>query len=281
MPNRIIKESICTSETIDRMSWFEECFYTRLWTACDDYGRMDARPAILKSRLFPLKERLSLKDINDALYKLADIGCVRLYECDSKPYLYLPAWEVHQSIRAKKSKFPAPDTACEQLSAHESICKQMISDESKCPSNPIQSESESESEDEDEIGACAREEVAAVVAVFQERTGAWLSASGREELAEFLAVMDRECCLRAFDAAVDAGKPSWAYVRGVLRQKREQGVRCLEDWDRAEAEWEQGRKAGKTIAGTPKDVQPSPERVKKNAEWLEKFLKEQDGADEP
>ena len=26
MPNRIIKESICTSETIDQMSWFEECF---------------------------------------------------------------------------------------------------------------------------------------------------------------------------------------------------------------------------------------------------------------
>ena len=64
MPNRIIKESICTSETIDQMSWFEECFYHRLWTACDDYGRMDARPAILKSKLFPLKDRLSLKDID-------------------------------------------------------------------------------------------------------------------------------------------------------------------------------------------------------------------------
>lgn len=131
MPNRIIKESVCASDTIDQMTWFEECFFHRLWTACDDYGRMDARPAILKSRLFPLKERLSLKDINDALYKLADIGCVRLYECDGKPYLYLPSWEVHQSIRAKKSKYPAP----------ESICKQMKSNESKCPRNPIQSES--------------------------------------------------------------------------------------------------------------------------------------------
>lgn len=115
MPNRIIKESICTSETIDQMSWFEECFYHRLWTACDDYGRMDARPAILKSKLFPLKDRLSLKDIENALYKLADIGCVRLYECDSKPYLHLPSWEVHQQVRAKRGKYPSPEDACNHM----------------------------------------------------------------------------------------------------------------------------------------------------------------------
>lgn len=138
MPNRIIKESVCTSDTIEQMSWFEECFYHRLWTACDDYGRMDARPAILKSKLFPLKDRLSLKDIQNALQKMVDIGCVRLYECDSKPYLYLPSWEVHQQVRAKKSKYPAPDESCNH----------MISDDIKCPRNPIQSESESESESE-------------------------------------------------------------------------------------------------------------------------------------
>lgn len=133
MPNRIIKESVCTSESIDQMSWFEEVFFHRLWTACDDYGRMDARPAILKSKLFPLKDRLSLKDIQNALQKMADIGCVRLYECDSKPYLYLPSWEVHQQVRAKKSKYPAPGESCNQ----------MISDDITCSRNPIQSESES------------------------------------------------------------------------------------------------------------------------------------------
>lgn len=131
MPNRIIKESICSSETIDQMSWFEECFFHRLWTVCDDYGRTDARPVILKAKLFPLKERLSLKDIQNALQKMVDIGCVRLYECDSKPYLYLPSWEVHQQVRAKKSKYPAPDESCNHT----------ISADIKCTRNPIQSES--------------------------------------------------------------------------------------------------------------------------------------------
>lgn len=141
MPNRIIKESICTSETIDQMSWFEECFFHRLLVNCDDYGCMDARPKILKSKLFPLKDRLSLKDIESALHRLADIGCVRLYECDSKPYLYLPTWESHQTVRAKRRKYPSPN----DVKSDEIICKQLQSDACNCARNPIQSESLSES----------------------------------------------------------------------------------------------------------------------------------------
>ena len=137
MPNRIIKESICTSETVDKMTWFEECFWHRLIVNCDDYGCMDARPKILKAKLFPLKDRLTVKDIEDALHKLADMDCVRLYECDSKPYLYLPSWEVHQTVRAKKRKYPDPNN----VKSSEIICKQMHADDPVIQSNPIQSES--------------------------------------------------------------------------------------------------------------------------------------------
>ena len=56
MPNRILKESICVSDDIDGLSWFEEVVFYRLLVNCDDYGRFDGRPAVLKNRLFPLKE---------------------------------------------------------------------------------------------------------------------------------------------------------------------------------------------------------------------------------
>lgn len=46
MPNRIIKESICTSDTLSRLSDFQENFFYRLIVSVDDYGRLDARPAI-------------------------------------------------------------------------------------------------------------------------------------------------------------------------------------------------------------------------------------------
>lgn len=130
MPNRIIKESICTSDTIDKLTWFEEVFFYRLIVNCDDYGRFDARTAILKARLFPLKS-VTEKQISDALHKLSTVGIVTIYEHDGRPYLQLVTWEKHQQIRAKKSKYPAPDETCNQ----------MISDDIKCPRNPIQSES--------------------------------------------------------------------------------------------------------------------------------------------
>jgi hypothetical protein len=137
MPNRIIKESICTSESIDQLTWFEEVFFYRLIVNCDDYGRMDARPAILKSRLFALKD-ITLKQIEGALNKLSTVGMVLVYEYDHKPYLQLVSWKYHQQIRTQKSKYPSPDEA-------DRNCNQLISNDIRCPRNPIQSESESES----------------------------------------------------------------------------------------------------------------------------------------
>lgn len=142
MPNRILKESICSSDSINELSSFEETFFYRLIVNCDDYGRFDARPAILKARLFPLKDRVALKTIEDALVKLAEVGCVKLYRVDGKPFLYLPTWEVHQNVRAKKSRYPEPSVENEEtagdsnMKASENICMQMNTDASKCSRNP-------------------------------------------------------------------------------------------------------------------------------------------------
>lgn len=144
MPNRILKESICVSDDIDSLGWFEEVLFYRLIVNCDDYGRFDGRPAILKNRLFPLKENLTVKTVSGAINKLASVGLVTLYTFEGKPYLYLPTWNHHQNVRAKRSKYPAPEDGELKMIEHENICKQMISDDCKCPRNPIQSESESE-----------------------------------------------------------------------------------------------------------------------------------------
>lgn len=141
MPNRIIKESVCGSETVDALSWFEEVFFYRLIVNCDDYGRMDARPAILRSRLFPLKS-VTDKQVVSALQSLRSVGIVDLYEVDGRPFLQIRTWERHQIIRAKKSRYPSPDSG---VKSSESICKQVHANVSV-----IQSESESEYESESE-----------------------------------------------------------------------------------------------------------------------------------
>ncbi|MBQ7038234.1 MAG: hypothetical protein IJN61_03890 [Clostridia bacterium] len=108
MSNRILKESVCTSPTIESLSWFEEvCFY-RLIVQCDDYGRMDARPSLLKARLFPLREDIESGTVEKAVEALAEAGLLLLYEAEGQPYLQLLTWEKHQRVRNKRSRFPAP-----------------------------------------------------------------------------------------------------------------------------------------------------------------------------
>lgn len=125
MPNRILKESICTSDRIDSLGWFDEVLFYRLIVNCDDYGRFDGRPVIIKNRLFPLKENLTAKTVARAIEKLASAGLVTLYAFEGKPYLYLPTWNHHQSVRAKFSKYPAPEDGCERMKSSASNCNQM------------------------------------------------------------------------------------------------------------------------------------------------------------
>ena len=110
MPNRIIKESICTSENIESLEPMEEIFFYRLMVQCDDYGRMDGRTTILRAKCFPLKvNKIKDKDISKWLATLIEQELVLLYIVDDKYYLQMATWDKHQQVRAKRSKFPAPD----------------------------------------------------------------------------------------------------------------------------------------------------------------------------
>ena len=112
MPNRIIKESICTSDKISSLTDFEFRLWVGLITQADDAGRGDARPAIIKGRIFPLRDRVTVKDIDAAVHGLAAKGCVSLYTVGRKPYFWFPTWSEHQRIRDVKPKYPGPDEAC-------------------------------------------------------------------------------------------------------------------------------------------------------------------------
>lgn len=140
MPNRIIKESICSSEKIASLSDFEFRLWVGLITQADDAGRGDARPAIIKGHVFPFRDRLSIKDIDAALQELAAKGCVALYKVDGKPYFLFPGWVKHQRVRDCKPKFPEPsENSCSPQSA--ASCGELRQDAASCCLNPIQSES--------------------------------------------------------------------------------------------------------------------------------------------
>ena len=78
MPNRTIKESIHSSEDVNKMTDFQFRLWISLITYVDDFGRGDARPAIIKGSCFPLRDRITVTDIDAALRALAGIGCVEI-----------------------------------------------------------------------------------------------------------------------------------------------------------------------------------------------------------
>ena len=134
MPNRIIKESICTSPNVDRLSREAEVFFYRLIVQCDDFGRMDARLPILRAKCYPLQiDKVNETDIATWLGELQSAQLVLLYSDDAGgEYLHMQTWSKHQQVRAKRSRYPEPP-------AFDSNGNHLIADDSICPRNPIQS----------------------------------------------------------------------------------------------------------------------------------------------
>lgn len=110
MPNRILKESICTSENLNSLDPEAEIFLYRLIVTCDDYGIFFANTSILRAKCFPLRiDKIKDKDVDKWVKALIEAKLIFLYEYEDRQYLKLSKWESHQQVRACKSKYPTPD----------------------------------------------------------------------------------------------------------------------------------------------------------------------------
>ena len=108
MPNRMLKESILSSEKFNSLTWFEQSTYIRLILLADDYGRLDGRDVILKSYCYPLDDKVTRSAISKAISHMVNVGLLQKYEVNNKPYLCFPNFGKHQRIRSKTSKYPEP-----------------------------------------------------------------------------------------------------------------------------------------------------------------------------
>ncbi len=115
MPNRILKESICTSLEIDALNWFEEVLFYRLIVTADDYGICPADPVLLAHFLFPRKVSVTRKMMEDALKHLEKAHLIQCYTAGDKGvFLQLISWNAHQRLRKSRRKYPAPEDFSEE-----------------------------------------------------------------------------------------------------------------------------------------------------------------------
>ena len=86
--------------------------------------------------------------------------------------------------------------------------------------------------------------VAMVQADYLNRVNAAASPASLDELAGFVEAMGPDCCRRAFDIALDERITRWSYIRGILQDKQQRGVKCLADWDALDGQRQKKRRDG-------------------------------------
>ena len=124
MPNRIIKESICTSESLSKISAQAERLFMRLIVKADDFGLYYGNTKIIMGNCFPLI-KIKESDLEKWLGELEKENIISFYKAeDGKIYLKLNSWDENQTRRATKSKFPLPhafESNCMQANANVSV----------------------------------------------------------------------------------------------------------------------------------------------------------------
>lgn len=124
MPTRLVREGWLTSERIDALSAAEECFFLRLILRVDDYGRFEANPRLLKSLLYPLRDRIRDTDISSYLAACERTRLIRCYETSGKRYLEISDFKQQ---RRSASKYPNPPPKDASTDACLADAKQMLS----------------------------------------------------------------------------------------------------------------------------------------------------------
>lgn len=263
MPNRYLKETICTSDTLDVLSADEERFFYRLMVQVDDFGRTDARPQVLRAKCFPLKvDDLTNAKILRWLNALSKAELVLLYEVDDKPYLEFVTWGKHQRKRAKDSKYPPPSAENSTRCQMPASCGQPLADDNKCGpitttislsnndydidiDNDYGNDYGKKNDDEfkpplpDELinlGLCN------LVKTFEQEFGRPLSPIESEKIQDLGKFHGTDLAKEALEIAVVSGKVTLRYTEGILQNWFKANLKTI----REVKEYESKHKANKT-----------------------------------
>ena len=107
--NRSISPDLWTDDKVMALSQNAILVYIGLISMADDEGRLEWKPVQLASRIFGLREGLTVKKFSEWMEEIAEGGLVVVYEVDGKKYAYHPAWFKHQYVnKPQPSKIPLP-----------------------------------------------------------------------------------------------------------------------------------------------------------------------------
>jgi hypothetical protein len=151
MANRMIRDSLLSSETLARLTHPAERLFWRLVVLADDFGRFHASPRYVRSAAMGLLKKVSPADIGRWLHELQGVGAICLYTVNDRQYFHFVNWSRHQRLRAKQSKFPIHD---ESIRCHPRTSADICRSEAEAEAE-AETETETQTKTEEEPTAAA------------------------------------------------------------------------------------------------------------------------------
>lgn len=219
MPNRIIREGILSSDRIDQLDAAAEVFYRRLMSKVDDHGLFDARPAMLRASLYPLRvDRVREADIARWIAACEKAGVIALYTSESKPYGQM--LDTRWQARSER-KFPVPPWGDKAPIASANSCAQV---QTVAPVFGVGVVVETVDDVPRKRGPRPKVLKTAMPDGFSvkpsQRVQDWAQEHGFDRLGEHLQAFARKCAANSYtyadwDAAfMEAVREDWAKLRG-------------------------------------------------------------------
>jgi hypothetical protein len=100
--DRMLRESLRTSEKVNSWPIPLRFFWTQLWGYCDDWGRGKYDARLIVADTFPIDDDVTAEVVGSWMEALEMAGVIRVYEVQGKRYFVCVHWDEHQEISYRK-----------------------------------------------------------------------------------------------------------------------------------------------------------------------------------
>lgn len=109
MANRYIKDTIWTSENLNKLSVYAERHFERILLATDDWGCLEISPLVLKGKCYPLKSDVTSEQIDEWNKELIKYEIIQGWVVSNRQYAKFVKFENHnEALEKHDPKTPCP-----------------------------------------------------------------------------------------------------------------------------------------------------------------------------
>jgi len=225
MPNRIIKDSIWTSDNLNELSVYAERHFYRILLLVDDYGCFLSTPIVVKGICYPLKEDVKSSNIQEWQRELEEKNILVSWSEGGRRYSMFRSFDKHNAKYSvsndgkptrhrRKTPEPPDDILCQPLPTLASVEQSVSNPKPKPKPNP-----------KEPLDPVLKE----VINLCHEEGFPMVTPMNGERLQELIDNYPIEQVKRAIGIAAANGKRKMAYVAGILRNDSVDGSRKGKD----------------------------------------------------